>query len=108
MKKKYSILAVLLPAVVAVILLGATTPQSPAATASSFKSDSNQITKDSTDEIVKNVDDLAPSFSGAFAQVPLDQIDALKAQGRQVVEVNLVAKAVDLPIMGGGTYHALT
>lgn len=108
MKKKYSMLAVILPAIVAVILLGATTPQSPVATASTFKSDSNQMTKDSTDEKIKNVDDLAPSFSGAFAQIPLDQIDALKAQGRQVVEVNLVAKAVDLPIMGGGTYHALT
>lgn len=44
----------------------------------------------------------------AFAQVPLDQLDSLASQGRHIVEVQLTAQSVDLPIMGGGTYHAMT
>ncbi len=106
MKKKYSMLAVAIPAIVAVILLSATVPQSPVAT-ESIKSTPNQLSTD----LIKQVDDvggLVPLFSGAFAQVPLDQLDSMKAQGRKIVEVNLVAQAADLPIMGGGKYHALT
>ena len=44
----------------------------------------------------------------AFAQIPLDQVDTLASQGRHVVDVKLTAQSVDLPIMGGGTYHAMT
>ena len=44
----------------------------------------------------------------AFAQVPLDQIDSMVQQGRHVVDVQLTAQSVDLPIMGGGKYHAMT
>ena len=44
----------------------------------------------------------------AFAQVPLDQIDSMVQQGRHVVNVQLTAQSVDLPIMGGGKYHAMT
>lgn len=44
----------------------------------------------------------------AFAQIPLDQVDTLASQGRHVVDVKLVAQSVDLPIMGGGKYHAMT
>ncbi len=44
----------------------------------------------------------------AFAQIPADQIDSMVKQGRHVVDVKLVAQSTDLPIMGGGKYHALT
>ncbi len=44
----------------------------------------------------------------AFAQIPVDQIDGLVAQGRHVVDVQLTAVSAQLPIMGGGTYYALT
>lgn len=44
----------------------------------------------------------------AFAQIPLDQVDALKAEGRNVVEFNVEGISAELPIMGGGTYHAMT
>lgn len=44
----------------------------------------------------------------AFAQIPEDQVDTLVKQGRHLVEVQLTAQSVDLPIMGGGNYHAMT
>jgi nitrite reductase (NO-forming) len=44
----------------------------------------------------------------AFAQIPLDQVDSMASQGRHVVDVKLTAQSVDLPIMGGGKYHAMT
>ncbi|HET7337507.1 MAG TPA: multicopper oxidase domain-containing protein [Candidatus Nitrosotalea sp.] len=44
----------------------------------------------------------------AFGQIPVDQIDGLVAQGRHVVDVQLTAVSASLPIMGGGTYYALT
>lgn len=99
-------LAVMIPAVIAVILLGSSVPQGSVATTSAAKS-TGQLPAD----LGKQVDaagGLVPSFSGAFAQVPLDQLDSLKAQGRKVVQVNLTAQSTDLPIMGGGKYHALT
>ena len=44
----------------------------------------------------------------AFAQIPMDQIASMVQQGRHVVQVDLTAQSVDLPIMGGGKYHAMT
>jgi len=44
----------------------------------------------------------------AFAQIPADQIDGLVKLGRHVVDVQLIATSAKLPIMGGGTYYALT
>jgi nitrite reductase (NO-forming) len=44
----------------------------------------------------------------AFAQIPLDQVDSMASAGRHVVDVKLTAQSVDLPIMGGGMYHAMT
>jgi nitrite reductase (NO-forming) len=44
----------------------------------------------------------------AFAQIPLDQVDSMVSAGRHVVDVKLTAQSVDLPIMGGGMYHAMT
>lgn len=101
-------LAVTVPAIIAVILLSATAlPQNSVATTSITKSTPNQIPSN-LEKQIDAVGGLVPSFSGAFAQIPTDQIDSMKAQGRKVVEVNLVAQSTDLPIMGGGKYHALT
>ena len=60
---------------------------------------------------IKSVDDMGGiqfQMPSAFAQIPADQIDNLTAQGRHVVDVKLVAQSTTLPIMGGGTYYALT
>ncbi|MGI0061543.1 MAG: multicopper oxidase domain-containing protein, partial [Nitrosotalea sp.] len=60
---------------------------------------------------VKSVDDMGGiqfQMPSAFAQIPADQVDSLAAQGRHVVDVKLVAQSTTLPIMGGGTYYALT
>ena len=40
----------------------------------------------------------------AFAAVDCDNVE----QGRNVVSLDLYAKSVDLPVMGGKTYHAQT
>jgi nitrite reductase (NO-forming) len=63
------------------------------------------------DNLVQKINDMGGielQMPSAFAQVPLDQIDSMVQQGRHVVEVQLTAQSVDLPIMGGGKYHAMT
>lgn len=60
---------------------------------------------------IKAVDDMGGiklQMPNAFAQIPVDQIANLTAQGRHVVDVKLVAQSTTLPIMGGGKYYALT
>ncbi len=55
-----------------------------------------------------DVDGNHPLMPSAFAQIPLEEVDNLEALGRKVVEFNLVAQSVDLPIMGGKTFKAMT
>jgi len=57
---------------------------------------------------IRDMGGIELQMPSAFAQVPLDQIDSMVQQGRHVVQVNLTAQSVDLPIMGGGIYHAMT
>jgi len=63
------------------------------------------------DDLVQKIGDMGGiqlQLPSAFAQIPMDQIASMVQQGRNVVQVNLTAQSVDLPIMGGGTYHAMT
>ena len=57
---------------------------------------------------VREMGGLQLQMPSAFAQIPLDQVDAMVSQGRHVVDLTLTAQSVDLPIMGGGKYHAMT
>jgi nitrite reductase (NO-forming) len=63
------------------------------------------------DDLIQKISDMGGiklQMPSAFAQVPLDQIASMMQQGRHVVQVNLTGQSVDLPIMGGGKYHAMT
>ncbi len=63
------------------------------------------------DDLIQKISDMGGielQMPSAFAQVPIDQIASMMQQGRHVVQVNLTAQSVDLPIMGGGKYHAMT
>jgi nitrite reductase (NO-forming) len=63
------------------------------------------------DDLAQKIGDMGGiqlQLPSAFAQIPMDQITSMVQQGRHVVQVNLTAQSVDLPIMGGGTYHAMT
>jgi nitrite reductase (NO-forming) len=57
---------------------------------------------------IRDMGGIELQMPSAFAQIPLDQVDSLAAAGRHVVDVKLTAQSVDLPIMGGGMYHAMT
>ena len=64
--------------------------------------------QDSALNQIRDMGGIELQMPSAFAQIPLDQVDSLAAAGRHVVDVKLTAQSVDLPIMGGGMYHAMT
>lgn len=64
--------------------------------------------QDSALNQIRDMGGVELQMPSAFAQIPLDQVDSLAAAGRHVVDVKLTAQSVDLPIMGGGMYHAMT
>jgi len=104
MNRRYSILSIAAVVAVAGILFASTYSQSEM-TATKYGVSTVQ------DNLVQKISDMggiALQMPTAFAQIPLDQIDSMVQQGRHVVEVQLTAQSVDLPIMGGGKYHAMT
>ncbi len=104
MNRRYSILSIDAVVAVAGILFASTYSQSEM-TATKYGVSTVQ------DNLVQKINDMGGielQMPSAFAQVPLDQIDSMMQQGRHVVEVQLTAQSVDLPIMGGGKYHAMT
>ncbi|MGI0026354.1 MAG: multicopper oxidase domain-containing protein [Nitrosopumilaceae archaeon] len=104
MNRRYSILSIAAVVAVAGILFASTYSQSEM-TATKYGVSTVQ------DNLVQKINDMGGielQMPSAFAQVPLDQIDSMMQQGRHVVEVQLTAQSVDLPIMGGGKYHAMT
>ncbi|TLX94378.1 MAG: copper oxidase [Thaumarchaeota archaeon] len=104
MNRRYSMLSIAAVVAVAGILFASTYSQTQM-TASRM----NLATQD-TDLIqkVREMGGLELQMPSAFAQIPLDQVDTMASQGRHVVDVKLTAQSVDLPIMGGGKYHAMT
>ena len=104
MNRRYSILSIAAVVAVAGILFASTYSQSEM-TATKYGVSTVQ------DNLVQKIGDMGGielQMPTAFAQIPTDQIDSMVQQGRHVVEVQLTAQSVDLPIMGGGKYHAMT
>src|SRR5713226_9720256 len=104
MNRRYSMLSIAAVVAVAGILFASTYSQTQM-TATKL----NLATP--KDDLIQQVNDMGGlqlQMPSAFAQIPLDQVDTLVSQGRHVVDVKLTAQSVDLPIMGGGKYHAMT
>ncbi len=94
-------------AVVAVAgLLFASTYSQTQTTASSQSIPS--VSAQASTKAVNDMGGIQLQMPDAFAQIPADQIDGLVKLGRHVVDVQLIATSAKLPIMGGGTYYALT
>ena len=103
MNRRYSMMSIAAVVAVATILFASTYSQTQMTV--------TKLNIPSQESDLKQISDMGgiqPEMPSAFAQVPLDQVDTLVAQGRHLVDVQLVAQSVDLPIMGGGTYHAMT
>ena len=104
MNRRYSILSIAAVAVIAVTLFGSTYSQSQM-TGNAYnvsKSDADLMQK------IHDMGGLQLVMPSAFAQVSLDQVDAMVAAGHPLKEFSMTAQSVDLPIMGGKTYHAMT
>ena len=104
MNRRYSTLSIAAVAVIAATLFGSTYSQSQM-TGNAYsvsKSDAELMQK------IHDMGGLQLVMPSAFAQVPLDQVDAMVAAGHPLKEFNMTAQSVDLPIMGGGKYHAMT
>ena len=100
MNKRYSMLfSVIAVAVLAATLFGSTYTQTQVASSTMSTS-----VKDSTAQMVHDMGGLKPVMPQAFAQVACDNIE----KGRNVVPLDLTAQSVDLPVIGGGTYKAMT
>ncbi len=104
MKRRNSILSIATVVAVAGILFASTYSQSQM-TATKY---GVSTASEDLNQKISDMGGLQLQMPSAFAQVPLDQINSMVQQGRHVVEVNLTAQSVDLPIMGGGKYHAMT
>ncbi|MDE1770029.1 MAG: multicopper oxidase domain-containing protein [Thaumarchaeota archaeon] len=103
MNRRYSMMSIVAVVAVAGLLFASTYSQTQmSATKLSIPSQDSDLQK------VNEMGGIQLQVPSAYAQVPLDQVDTLVSQGRHLVDVQLVAQSVDLPIMGGGTYHAMT
>src|SRR5574337_1136908 len=105
MNRRYSMMSIAAVVAVAGLLFASTYSQTQmTATSQSIPSASAQAST----KAVNDMGGIQLQMPDAFAQIPVDQIDGLVAQGRHVVDVQLTATSAQLPIMGGGTYYALT
>lgn len=105
MNRRYSMMSIAAVVAVAGLLFASTYSQTQ------MTASSQSIPSATAQNSVQTVNDMGGiqfQMPSAFAQIPADQVDSMAAQGRHVVDVQLVAQSVDLPIMGGGKYHALT
>ena len=103
MNRRYNILSIAAVAVIAATLFGSTYSQTQVGSTYSLPKTQSELMQK-----INDVGGLQLQMPEAFAQIPLDQVDAMKAQGRNVVEFNVEGMSAELPIMGGGTYHAMT
>ncbi|HXU95702.1 MAG TPA: multicopper oxidase domain-containing protein [Candidatus Nitrosotalea sp.] len=103
MNRRYSIMSIAAVVAVAGLLFASTYSQTQmTASKMSIPSQDSALTQ------IRDMGGIQLQMPSAFAQIPLDQVDSLAAAGRHVVDVKLTAQSVDLPIMGGGKYHAMT
>src|SRR2546426_2765067 len=104
MNRRYSMLSIAAVVAVAGILFASTYSQTQmTATRMSLATQDSDLIQQ-----IRDMGGLQLQMPSAFAQIPLDQVDAMVSQGRHVVDLTLTAQSVDLPIMGGGKYHAMT
>jgi nitrite reductase (NO-forming) len=102
MNKRYSMLfTIATVAIVSATLFGSTYTQTQIAGQSI---DVSQTNVDLMQQI-QDMGGLQLVMPQAFAET---DCGALEQSGRNVVEFNLTGESVDLPIMGGKTYHAMT
>jgi len=102
MNKRYSMLfTITAVAVMGATLFGSTYTQTQI---SGQSIDMSQIKHDMMDKI-RQMGGLQLVMPQAFAEV---DCGALEQTGRNVVEFNLTGESVELPIMGGKTYNAMT
>ena len=104
MNKRHSmIVSIAAVAAIAATLFGSTYSQTQVGSTYSLPKTQSELMQK-----INDMGGLQLQMPPAFAQIPLDQVDAMKAEGRNVVEFNVEGKSAELPIMGGGTYHAMT
>ncbi|MGH9910793.1 MAG: multicopper oxidase domain-containing protein, partial [Nitrososphaerales archaeon] len=100
MNKRYSILSIAAVAVIAATLFGSTYTQS--------QMTGNTLTVTKTDldlmQAIHDMGGLTLVMPPAYASIDCDSVDP----GRNVVEFNLTGESAELPIIGGGTYNAMT
>ena len=101
MNKRYSILSIAAVAVIAATLFGSTYLQSQmtGSTMSVSKTDADLMQK------IHDMGGLELVMPAAFAET---DCATLEESGRNVVEFNVTGQSADLPIMGGGSYKAMT
>ncbi len=101
MNKRYSILSITAVAVIAATLFGSTYSQSQmtGSTMSVSNTDADLVQK------IHDMGGLELVMPAAFAET---DCATLEESGRNVVEFNITGESADLPIMGGGTYNAMT
>ncbi|MFZ0842373.1 MAG: multicopper oxidase domain-containing protein [Nitrosotalea sp.] len=105
MNRRYSMMSIATVVAVAGLLFASTYSQTQ------MIASSQSVPSVSTQASTKAIEDMGGiqlQMPDAFAQIPADQVDSMVAQGRHLVDVQLVAQSTTLPIMGGGTYDALT
>ncbi|MEO9277617.1 MAG: multicopper oxidase domain-containing protein [Nitrososphaera sp.] len=105
MNRRTSMLSIVAVVAVAGILFASTYSQTQM---SASKLSVPSVNTDTTAQIVNDMGGLQLQMPGAFAALSPDEVDAMAKAGRHVVDVQLTAQSVDLPIMGGGKYHAMT
>ena len=104
MNKRYSMLSIAAVTVIAATLFGSTYSQSQmtGSTYSVPKTDTELLQK------IHDMGGIELVMPPAFAQISMDEMDQMMSEGRNVVEFNVVGESAELPIMGGGTYKAMT
>ncbi len=101
MNKRYSILSITAVAVIAATLFGSTYSQSQmtGSAMSVSNTDADLMQK------IHDMGGLELVMPAAFAET---DCSVLEESGRNVVEFNVTGESADLPIMGGGSYKAMT
>jgi len=101
MNKRYSILSITAVAVIAATLFGSTYSQSQmtGSTMSVSNTDADLMQQ------IHDMGGLELVMPAAFAET---DCSALEESGRNVVEFNVTGESADLPIMGDGSYKAMT
>jgi len=103
MRKTYSIMSIAAVAVITASLLSSNL--------NSFVTGTQNNLPETEKELLRQIHEMGGLkfvMPSAFAEISEDEVDDLVAEGRKIVEHNVYGKSVELPIMGGKNYHAMT